>query len=169
MIWWKGCLDEVRTRCADRRRGTSRALGLQPRGIEGLERLGALNSLPERALQVERIVVHINGKRAASVRVGQRTALVTRPGLVISQAEVEAALRRRVAELGGEIEWSREAVAGLDLRVARGGQRVRGVSASRARRVAADGADRRRGSHLGPGGARRGRPGAGGTDRLRSR
>jgi 4,5-epoxidase len=55
--------------------------------------------------------VHINGKRAASVRVGQRTALVTRPGLVISQAEVEAALRRRVAELGGEIEWSREVVA----------------------------------------------------------
>src|SRR5918996_3133391 len=75
--------------------GTSRALGLQPRGIEVVERLGALNGLPERALQVEQIVVHVNGKHAASVRVGQRTALVTRPGLVISQALVEAELRRR--------------------------------------------------------------------------
>jgi hypothetical protein len=34
-----------------------------------MERLGALNSLPERALRVEQIVVHINGKHAASVRV----------------------------------------------------------------------------------------------------
>lgn len=58
--------------------GTSRALGLQPRGIEVVERLGALNGLPERALQVEQIVVHISGRHAASVRVGQRTALVTR-------------------------------------------------------------------------------------------
>jgi 2-polyprenyl-6-methoxyphenol hydroxylase-like FAD-dependent oxidoreductase len=41
--------------------GTSRALGLQPRGIEVVERLGALNRLPERALQVEQIVVHLNG------------------------------------------------------------------------------------------------------------
>jgi FAD binding domain len=46
---------------------TSRALGLQPRGIEVVDRLGALDHLPERALQVEQIVVHINGKQAASV------------------------------------------------------------------------------------------------------
>src|SRR5919106_2982505 len=84
--------------------GTSRALGLQPRGIEVVERFGALNGLPDRALQVEQIVVHINGKQAASVRVGQRTTLVTRPGLVISQADVEAALRGRVTQLGGEID-----------------------------------------------------------------
>jgi 4,5-epoxidase len=108
--------------------GTSRALGLQPRGIEVVERLGALNSLPERALQVEQIVVHINGKHAACVRVGQRTALVTRPGLVISQAEVEAELRRRVAELGGQIVWGREVAAakqdahGVIVNLADGGQ-----------------------------------------------
>lgn len=72
--------------------GTSRALGLQPRGIEVVDRLGALDHLPERALQVEQIVVHINGKHAASVRFGQPTELVTRPGLVISQALVEAEL-----------------------------------------------------------------------------
>ena len=90
---------------------TSRALGLQPRGIEVLERLGALNGLPERALQVERIVVHIDGRHAASVAVGQRTPLVTRPGLVISQADVEAGLRQRVTELGGQIVWGHEVAA----------------------------------------------------------
>jgi 4,5-epoxidase len=108
--------------------GTSRALGLQPRGIEVVDRLGALNGLPDRALQVEQVVVHINGKQAASVRVGQRTALVTRPGLVISQALVEAELRRRVSELGGEIVWGREVAAakqdahGVRVSLADGGQ-----------------------------------------------
>lgn len=108
--------------------GTSRALGLQPRGIEVVDRLGALNDLPEHALQVERIVVHINGKQAASVRVGQRTALVTRPSLTISQAIVEAALRRRVTELDGQIEWDQEVAAaeqdshGVTVRFADGDQ-----------------------------------------------
>ena len=121
----------VAARVVDKATGparTSRALGLQPRGIEVVERLGALNRLPERALQVEQIVVHINGKHAASVRVGQRTALVTRPGLVISQADVEAELRRRVAELRGEIVWGREVAAarqdshGVTVSLADGGQ-----------------------------------------------
>jgi 4,5-epoxidase len=101
----------VPTRVVDKAEGpaeTSRALGLQPRGIEVLARLRALNSLPERALQLERIVVHIDGAPAATVRVGQPTDLVTRPGLVISQADVEAELRRRVTDLGGRIEWGRE-------------------------------------------------------------
>lgn len=108
--------------------GTSRALGLQPRGIEVVDRLGALNGLPDRALQVEQIVVRLNGEHAASVRVGQPTALVTRPGLVISQAEVEAELRRRVTELGGEIVWGREVAAakqdshGVRVNLADGGQ-----------------------------------------------
>jgi 2-polyprenyl-6-methoxyphenol hydroxylase-like FAD-dependent oxidoreductase len=70
-----------------------------------VERLGALNRLPERALQIERIVAHINGKHAASVRVGQRT------------------------ELGGQIVWGREVAAaeqdsrGVTVGHADGGQR----------------------------------------------
>jgi 4,5-epoxidase len=87
---------------------TSRALGLQPRGIEVVDRLGALGDLPAKAVQVEQIAVHISGKHAANVRVGQRTELVTRPQLTISQALVEGELRRRVLELGGEIVWGRE-------------------------------------------------------------
>ena len=102
---------------------TSRALGLLPRGIEVVERLGALNGLPERAVQVERIAVHSNGNQAASVDIGHR-----RPGLVIPQAEVEAELRRRVEDLGGEIVWGREVAAarqdarGVSVGLADGGQ-----------------------------------------------
>jgi 4,5-epoxidase len=109
--------------------GTSRAVGLQPRGIEVVGRLGALDDLPERALQVEQIVVHINGKHAATVGFGQPTELVTRPSLVISQADVEAELRRRVTDLGGLIEWGREVVAaeqdpdGVTVTLADGDQR----------------------------------------------
>jgi 4,5-epoxidase len=94
-----------------------------------LERLGALNDLPERALQVEQIVVHINGEHAASVAVGQRTPLVTRPGLVISQADVEAELHQRVTDLGGQIDWGRDVAAaeqdpdGVTVRLADGDQR----------------------------------------------
>ena len=43
----------VSVRVLERRAGpatTSRALGLQPRGIEVLERLGALGGLPERGV-----------------------------------------------------------------------------------------------------------------------
>ena len=39
------------------------------------------------------------------LQVGQRTQLGGHPGLLISQAEIEAALRRRLTELGGEVEW----------------------------------------------------------------
>jgi 4,5-epoxidase len=89
--------------------GTSRALGLQPRGIEVVERLGALNGLPERALQVEQIVVHVNGKHAASVRVGQRTALVTRPGDLpgARRSRASAASPRWAARSNGAAKWLR--------------------------------------------------------------
>jgi 2-polyprenyl-6-methoxyphenol hydroxylase-like FAD-dependent oxidoreductase len=45
--------------------GTSRALGLQPRGIEVVERLDALNSLPERALQVAQSRIHTVSRSAS--------------------------------------------------------------------------------------------------------
>jgi len=85
--------------------GTSRALGLQPRGAEVIDRLGALGDLPERSIEIRQVAVHINGRHAASLRVGQRTTLVTRAGLLLSQAEIEAQLRHRLADLGGRVEW----------------------------------------------------------------
>ncbi|MEV4641249.1 FAD-dependent monooxygenase [Actinoplanes sp. NPDC049548] len=84
---------------------TSRALGLQPRGVEVLDRLGALADLPERGLPMRAVVIHVDGVEITRLRVGGRTKLVTRPGMVMSQAEIEGALRRRLAELGGRVEW----------------------------------------------------------------
>ncbi|PSL57354.1 4,5-epoxidase [Saccharothrix carnea] len=92
---------------------TSRALGLQPRGSEVLERLGALGDLPARAVGIRRVIVHVGGRRSGELLVGHPTALVRRPGLLVSQAEVEAGLRARLADLGVRVEWD-TAVTGLD-------------------------------------------------------
>src|SRR5919107_5620425 len=85
---------------------TSRALGLQPRGIEVLDRLGALGELPRRGVTVGSVVINVDGREITRLQVGGTTDLVTRPGVMMSQAEVEGQLRRRLAELGGRIEWA---------------------------------------------------------------
>ncbi|WP_327686410.1 FAD-dependent monooxygenase [Streptomyces sp. NBC_00467] len=87
---------------------TSRALGLQPRGAEVLDRLGALGDLPQRSVRIARVVAHVHGKPMAVLRVGRPTKLVTRPGLLMSQVEVEAVLRDRLRVLGIEVEWGKE-------------------------------------------------------------
>ncbi|MEV1117224.1 FAD-dependent oxidoreductase [Actinosynnema sp. NPDC049800] len=105
----------VRVRVVDAAPGpatTSRALGLQPRGSEVLERIGALGDLPARSVGIRRVVVHVGGRRSGELRVGRPTALVRRPGLLVSQAEVEAGLRARLADLGVDVEWG-AAVTGL--------------------------------------------------------
>ncbi|MEV6210711.1 FAD-dependent monooxygenase [Kitasatospora sp. NPDC051914] len=104
----------IPVRVVDRAPGpatTSRALGLQPRGSEVLDRLGALGDLPQRSVPVRQVITHVGGEPVARLKVGQRTKLVTRPGLLMSQAEVEARLRHRLAELGGEVEWGQELLA----------------------------------------------------------
>ena len=92
---------------------TSRALGLQPRGVEVLSRLGALGDLPARSLAVRQIVVHVGGRELGRLAVGRPTPLVRRPGLLVSQALIEERLRRKLAELGCEPRWGRE-VVGLE-------------------------------------------------------
>lgn len=85
---------------------TSRALGLQSRGTEVLERMGALGDLPQRA----------QSALTMSYREGRRTLLTLQVGravpktLLISQAEVEKALRERLAALGGAVDWSTRVV-----------------------------------------------------------
>lgn len=91
---------------ADGPAATSRALGLQPRGVEVLERLGALGDLPRRGLPVRRVDVNVDGRPLASFPVGQPTRLHGPAGLLISQAEIEGNLRDRLAALGGSVEWS---------------------------------------------------------------
>src|SRR5688500_5593772 len=63
---------------------TSRALGLQPRGVEVLDRLGALGDLPERGLPIRCVVIHVDGRKLASFEVGQPTRLGGPRGLIMS-------------------------------------------------------------------------------------
>jgi 4,5-epoxidase len=84
---------------------TSRALGLQPRGVEVLERIGALADLPERSRSLLNMYYNEGPRTVLRLRVGQATAAMPKQVLLISQAEVEGALRRRFGELGGKIEW----------------------------------------------------------------
>ncbi|WTE38382.1 FAD-dependent monooxygenase [Streptomyces sp. NBC_01618] len=95
---------------AERPATSSRALGLQPRGAEVLDRLGALGGLPERSVRVKEVVTHVNGELLARLR-ADRPATSVRPVLITSQAEVEAGLRRRLRELGGDVEWGKELLA----------------------------------------------------------
>jgi 2-polyprenyl-6-methoxyphenol hydroxylase-like FAD-dependent oxidoreductase len=97
---------------------TSRALGLQPRGVEVLDRLGALGELPDRGLAIRSVVITVNGRELARLRVGQSMRrLGGRTALLMSQADIEAALRDRLAALGGSVEWDRgvaDVIAGAD-------------------------------------------------------
>jgi len=94
---------------------TSRALGLQPRGVEVLDRIGALGDLPKRALPINKVVITVEGRELATLRVGPAMErLGGRTGLIISQAEIEAALRDRLTQLGGSIEWGRR-VSGIEV------------------------------------------------------
>jgi 2-polyprenyl-6-methoxyphenol hydroxylase-like FAD-dependent oxidoreductase len=100
----------VSIRLFDRAAGpaaTSRALGLQPRGAEVLDRLGALGDLVDRARPIGQVVVHVGGRELARLAVGRPTRLVQRPGLIVSQVEIERVLRERLAGLGGTVEWGR--------------------------------------------------------------
>ena len=97
---------------------TSRALGLQPRGVEVLDRIGALGDLPERGLPISSVVITVNGRERARLPIGQAMQrLGGRTALLMSQADIEAALRDRLAALGGSVEWDRrvaEVLAGTD-------------------------------------------------------
>src|ERR1700752_3331851 len=92
---------------------TSRALGLQPRGVEVLDRLGALGDLPDHGLPIRSVTINDDGRELASFPVGQATRLGGPRGLIMSQADIEATLRDRLTALGGEVEWGR-GVTGLE-------------------------------------------------------
>jgi 4,5-epoxidase len=78
-----------------------------------LDRLGALGELPDRGLPVRQVVVTVEGRALARLQVGlPMERLGARAGLIMSQAEIEGALRDRLAAIGGSVEWGR-CVTGL--------------------------------------------------------
>lgn len=101
----------VEVRVADCAAGpatSSRALGLQPRGAEVLDRVGALADLADRAVKALTVHIHANGAEL-TLPIG-RGSPDGRQTMFISQADIEAELRRRLMELGGKIEWNTELV-----------------------------------------------------------
>lgn len=98
----------VPVRVVDKAEGpavTSRANFLHARGSEVLDRLGALGDLPQRSVRAMAITTYLGDKPVMRIRFGDPGIRTAAPPMVISQAQVEAALRERLAELGGVIEW----------------------------------------------------------------
>jgi 4,5-epoxidase len=87
---------------------TSRALGLQLRGAEVLDRVGALADIPDRAVKALNAHIDVDGA-VLTLPIG-RGSRDGRQIMFISQAEIEAELRRRLTELGGQVRWATELV-----------------------------------------------------------
>ncbi|MBV9162340.1 MAG: FAD-dependent monooxygenase [Pseudonocardiales bacterium] len=85
--------------------GTSRALGVQPRGVEVLIRLEALGDLPERAMLVDEVKMYAHRRLVSTMPMERMGAASGRSPLLISQAAVEGELRRRLTEIGGQVDW----------------------------------------------------------------
>src|ERR1700754_2214322 len=84
---------------------TSRANFVHARGSEVLDRLGALDGLPEESVPVMTITTYAGDRPMMRIRFGDPGLGTAAPPMVISQARVEARLRERLAELGGHPEW----------------------------------------------------------------
>ena len=99
----------VDVRVVDRAEGpatSSRANFLHARGSEVMDRLGALGDLPEDAITAMTITVHAAGVPVSVVRFGDPGLRTSAPALLLPQSRIERALRERLAELGGAVEWS---------------------------------------------------------------
>ena len=99
----------VTIRVVDRAAGpavTSRANLLHARGVEVLDRIGALGDLPEHARMALFVTWYVDGRPITRLRFGDVGIGTARPALLISQVMVEDRLRDRLAELDGKIEWS---------------------------------------------------------------
>jgi 4,5-epoxidase len=80
---------------------TSRALGVQPRGGEVLNRVGALGDLPRRGMNIGFVKAMAGGRPLMTLRLEHMKG----QGVLIGQSEIEKSLRDRLSELGGKVEW----------------------------------------------------------------
>jgi 4,5-epoxidase len=99
----------VSVRVVDKAAGpatTSRANFVHARGSEVLDRLDALGTLPEEAVRAMTITTYAGDRPMMRIKFGDPGLHTAAPPMVISQARVEAQLRERLAELGGQPEWN---------------------------------------------------------------
>lgn len=87
---------------------TSRANILHGRGVEVLNRLGALGDLPQRSIEPIKLATYVNGRPLITLHLFDlfNVAGTRYRPMYVSQAEIEAGLRGRLAELGGTVEWN---------------------------------------------------------------
>lgn len=90
---------------------TSRANIVHARGVEVLNRLGALGNLRQRSVSAIKMSLHVGGRHAATIEFGEVEGAQL-SALIVSQAEIEAELRRRLKDLGVEVEWNSAVRAG---------------------------------------------------------
>jgi 4,5-epoxidase len=90
-------------------------LGLQPRGIEVLDRIGAIGNLRESAVPLSRSIFRINGRQLAELSWVNRSRSGPANPLVISQADIEASLRNRLTADGGTVEWNQRVISVEDI------------------------------------------------------
>ncbi|MDE3721926.1 FAD-dependent monooxygenase [Nocardiopsis sp. N85] len=86
----------------------SRAKGVQPRTQEVFDDLGVLDALGARSTTYPRLGVHLGPLtlRRTMIPLHEATEAVPHADtLLIGQYDTDAALRRRIAELGGEVEF----------------------------------------------------------------
>ncbi|OBE98150.1 FAD-dependent monooxygenase [Mycobacterium sp. 852002-10029_SCH5224772] len=103
-------LHGVSVRVVDRAAGpavTSRANFLHARGSEVLDRVGALGTLPDQSLRAMRVTTYLGDQPIMNLQFGDPGLRTAAPPMLVSQAKVEGALRNRLAELGGAVEWGR--------------------------------------------------------------
>jgi 4,5-epoxidase len=109
---------------------TTRALGIQPRGRQILDRLGALRDLEQVADRNQRFDIFVDGKLAAHIDLGPRQPGDDSP-LRAPQTAIEERLRARLRELGAEVRWGsaisdiRQAADGVEVVLRdKGGERT---------------------------------------------
>ncbi|MFF4957321.1 FAD-dependent monooxygenase [Streptomyces sp. NPDC001222] len=143
----------VPVRCVDRAEGPStlsKALGLWPRTVELIHRVGGRDLLATRALPQSQMRYYSDGKVIANLR--YRPA--TRP-LICPQPDIEEVLRANLATVGGAVEWATE-LLGFEQLGDRVRARLRGPDGTEheeefAYLVGADGASSTVRGHLGVG------------------
>jgi 4,5-epoxidase len=89
---------------------TTRALGVQPRGRQILDRLGVLGDLARTALPQTSFDVYVDGKLAVRVDLGSLQGPDDDGPLRVPQTAIEDRLRRRLQGLGASVEWRREVI-----------------------------------------------------------
>ncbi|MGW6375290.1 FAD-dependent monooxygenase [Rhodococcus sp. NPDC055112] len=95
----------------------SRAKGVQPRTVEVLDDLGVLPYIEERSTLYPKLGLHLGPFTIPKVMIPlhDRSEDVPHPNtLLIAQYDTDAALRRRLADLGGEVEFGTRLVAFSD-------------------------------------------------------